>query len=56
MTRGCGLSVQPSHCEGTVTRLYQETVERYEADALNILCSYFDCQIGDLLEYVPDEG
>jgi len=40
---------------GTITRLYQESVERFEADALNALCAFFECQIGELLEYVPDE-
>ena len=40
---------------GTITRLYQDSVERYEAEALSALCAYFDCKIGDLLEYVPDE-
>lgn len=27
--------------------------ERIEADALDVLCRYFDVQPGDLLEYVP---
>lgn len=41
---------------GTLTRLYYETTERYEAEILNVLCTYFECSIGELLEHVPDEG
>ena len=40
---------------GTATRLYYETAERIEVDAINILCRYFNCSISDLLEYVPDQ-
>lgn len=39
---------------GTLTRLYHETAERIELDALNVLCKYFQCELGDLLEFVPD--
>lgn len=39
---------------GTLTRLYYETVERYESEVLNTLCRYFGCSIGEFLEYVPD--
>ena len=38
---------------GTLTRLYHETAERIELDVLDALCRYFNCQLGDLLEYVP---
>ena len=38
---------------GTLTRLYYETAERYDVDALDRLCRYLDCSIGDLLEHVP---
>jgi len=38
---------------GTLTRLYYETTERVEFEALDQLCQYFKCGIGDLLEYVP---
>lgn len=41
---------------GTLTRLYYETTERFETDTLNTLCAFLDCTIGDLLEYVPDNG
>lgn len=40
---------------GTATRLYYETAERIEVDAIDVLCRYFNCSISDLLEYVPDQ-
>lgn len=40
----------------TLTRLYQETVERYDAEVLDRLCVYLQCPIGDLLEHVPEQG
>ncbi len=39
----------------TVTALYQETAKRIELDAINELCKLFECEISDLLEYLPDE-
>ncbi|WP_338826266.1 hypothetical protein MTBGP_09630 [Moorella thermoacetica] len=40
---------------GTVSALYHETVKRLEIEHLNKLCEVFNCQPGDLLEYVPDK-
>ncbi|WP_374496671.1 helix-turn-helix domain-containing protein [Vogesella indigofera] len=28
-------------------------IERIELDVLDALCRYFNCQLGDLLEYAP---
>ncbi|WP_311945440.1 helix-turn-helix domain-containing protein [Halomonas piscis] len=39
----------------TVTLLYKETAQRVDLDALAKLCQLFQCEVGDLLEYVPDE-
>ena len=39
---------------GTITRLYQETAVRVEFDVLEQLCAYLGCEIGDLLELVPN--
>lgn len=39
---------------GTVTRLYHETASRIELEAVEALCRYFDCQVGDLFEYQVD--
>lgn len=40
----------------TLTRLYYESVERYDAEVLNRLCAYLKCPVGDLLEHVPDQS
>lgn len=40
---------------GTLTRLYHETAERVELDALNRICRHLDCSIEDLLEYIPEQ-
>ena len=39
---------------GTLTRLYQETAERVEMDALDKLCVYLDIRLEELLEHVKD--
>ena len=41
---------------GTLTRLYYETAERFETETLSLLCEYFGCELGELLEFVEDEG
>lgn len=44
---------------GTVTRLYHETASRVELEVVAELCRYFDCQVGELFEYIeepPAEG
>ena len=35
---------------GTITRLYHETAERVELEAIEKLCVYLDCKIEDLME------
>jgi len=37
---------------GTLTRLYYETAERIELDALDQLCEYFGIELSALLERV----
>ena len=39
---------------GTLTRLYQETAERVDLDAINLLCRYLNVTVQDLLEYQAD--
>ncbi len=39
----------------TITHLYYETTQRVDLLAIDKLCDLFDCQVGDLLEWVPDE-
>ena len=40
----------------TVTLLYKETAQRIDLDAIEKLCQLFDCSVGELLEYIPDES
>lgn len=35
-------------------RLYDGTNIRIDYSTIEALCSYFECSIGELLEYVPD--
>jgi putative transcriptional regulator len=39
----------------TVTLLYKETATRVDLEAVEILCRYFDCEIGELFELVDEE-
>ena len=39
----------------TVSSLYGETAKRVELDAVSQLCKLFECEVGDLFEYLPDE-
>lgn len=39
---------------GTITRLYHETASRIELDVVDTLCRYFECDIGDLFEFIED--
>ncbi|WP_456298077.1 helix-turn-helix domain-containing protein [Aliidiomarina halalkaliphila] len=39
----------------TITLLYKETAQRIDFAALETLCIYFGCEVGDLLEVYPDK-
>ncbi len=39
----------------TVTLLYKETANRLELDVIDKLCGLFECEVGELLEFVPEE-
>lgn len=39
----------------TITLLYQETAERIDLDSLSKLCTFFECGVSDILEFVPDQ-
>ncbi len=39
----------------TITLMYRETASRVELVAVDKLCQLFSCEVGDLLEYVPNE-
>ena len=38
----------------TLQRWEKGEVDRFDAAVLSALCGYFDCGVGDILEYVPD--
>jgi putative transcriptional regulator len=37
-----------------VTALYKETAQRIELDAIDKLCEFFECSVGELFERVED--
>ncbi len=37
---------------GTITRLYHESASRVELEVIDGLCRYFDCEVGELFEYI----
>ena len=39
----------------TLARLLKrEPIDRIDGQTLDALCRYFECNVGDVLEYVPD--
>lgn len=38
----------------TITKLANGTSANFGKSTLDRLCAYFDCGVGDLLEYIPD--
>ena len=39
----------------TITRLYHETATRVDLEVIGTLCEYFDCDVGDLFEHLPEK-
>jgi putative transcriptional regulator len=39
----------------TITKLYKENAVRVDLPVLDKLCKLFKCEVGELLEYFPDE-
>lgn len=39
----------------TITALYNETATRVDLSAIESLCNLFQCQVGELLEIIPDK-
>lgn len=39
----------------TISALWHGTVKRLEVEHINVLCQAFNCQPGELLEWVPGE-
>ena len=39
----------------TISKMYYEEVKRVDIKQLNDICKAFDCEISELLEYIPDK-
>ena len=39
----------------SITLLYRETANRVELETINKLCIFFDCNVNDIFEYIPDD-
>ena len=37
----------------TITLLYKETATRIDLESIEKLCVLFDCEVGDLFEFLP---
>lgn len=44
----------PIIAQATLTRL-KKGIGGIDSNTLNRICKYFDCQPGDLMEYIPDD-
>ena len=44
-------SIRPA----TISKMYYEEVKRIDVRQLNSICKAFNCEISELLEYIPDE-
>lgn len=43
--------IQPS----IINKYYNDTIVRIPKEHLNIFCKLFNCNVQDLIEYIPDE-
>lgn len=41
--------------KNTISNWYNQKITRFSSETLNTLCKFFNCQVGDLLIYVPDD-
>ena len=39
----------------TISKMYYEESKRLDIQQLNSICHVFNCEISDLLEYIPDD-
>lgn len=56
---GRRISLQEMHRDtgiawSTLQRWEKGEVDRYDSAVLSKLCAYFQCGVGEILEYVPD--
>lgn len=41
--------------EATLSNWIKGKVDRFDAKVIDAICEYFDCQVGDLLEYIREK-
>ena len=39
----------------TINEMYHELIERVNLDYLSRICKVLDCEVADILEYIPDK-
>lgn len=39
----------------TISKMYYEEIKRIDVRHLNSICKAFNCEISELLEYIPDK-
>ena len=39
----------------TISKMYYEEIKSIDVKQLNNICKAFDCEISDLLEFIPDK-
>lgn len=39
----------------TISKMYYEEVKRVDVKHINNICKVFNCEISELLEYIPDK-
>ena len=39
----------------TISKMYYEESKRLDISQINRICNVFNCEISDLLEYIPDD-
>ena len=49
------LGTQVKLSKNTLARLAENKTDRVDFTTIDKLCAYFNCAIGDLLEYVPEK-
>ena len=40
----------------TINEMYHELIERVNLEYLSRICEVLDCEVQDILQYVPDKG
>lgn len=50
----CDISKATKIRPGTINSYYHEYIKKMNVQDLDKLCKFLDCQVSDLLEYIPD--